>query len=225
MWPQTQLVDDPAKIPGFLDRQYDLGFREVKIYNSLSRVSYDTIAAVARRKGMTWAGHTPPAVGLTRVLQSGQRSIEHLGGYMPGSGLGAQVAATVKAGAYNCPTLAVQRYFSSSQWFPQLMDITAELHRAGARLLVGTDAGIGYTEPGASIHSELEIFVNSGLTPYDALLAATKTGAEYLGQASAIGTIEIGKEADLVLLRGNPLVDIRATRNIDAVILDGRLLH
>jgi len=67
--------------------------------------------------------------------------------------------------------------------------------------------------------------VDSGLTPYEALRAATTTGSEYLGQASAIGTIEVGKEADLVLLGGNPLADIRAVRNIDVVLLDGRVLR
>ena len=224
IWPQTQLSDNPALVAGLVERQYDLGFREIKVYQSLSRAAFDSIVAVARRKGMTWAGHMPPAVGLARVLESGQRSIEHLGGYGLGSGLGAQVAATVKAGTYNCPTIAIQAMLAP-QRSAELRGITAALHSGGARLLVGTDAGIGYTQPGVSIHDELELFVQSGLSAFDALLAATRTGAEYLGQASAIGTIEVGKEADLVLLRSNPLADIRATRDADVVIVDGRVLQ
>ena len=221
----AQLADDPKVVASLVNRQYDLGYREIKVYTNLPRSSYDSVVAVARRKGMTWAGHVPTAVGLTRALESGQRSIEHLGGYTPGSPLAAQAAATVRAGTYNCPTLAVQRWFSSSQWFPQLMGIVSALHSSGARLLVGTDSGIGFTQPGESVHAELELFVDSGLTPYEALRAATMTGAEYLGQGSAIGTIEVGKEADLVLLGGNPLADIRAVRNIDVVIVDGRVLR
>jgi len=79
-WPQTQISDDPAAIPALIDRQYNLGFREIKVYQKLSRAAYDTIVAVAQRKGMTFAGHMPPLVGLDHVLESGQRSIEHLGG-------------------------------------------------------------------------------------------------------------------------------------------------
>ncbi len=62
-------------------------------------------------------------------------------------------------------------------------------------------------------------------SPFEALLGATRTAAEYLSQSSSIGTIEVGKEADLVLVRANPFQDIRATRDIDAVIIDGRLLN
>lgn len=225
-WPETQLSDDPSLISAMVDHQYNLGFREIKVYQRLSRAAYDTIVAVARRKGMTFAGHMPPLVGLDHVLESGQRSIEHLGGYAtPGSQLDAQVAATVRAGAYNCPTLAIQTILSSSSRAADLRALTAALHKGGARLLVGTDAGIDKTQPGSSIHDELEQFVESGIPPFDALLGATRTAAEYLGQTDNIGTIGVGKEADLILLRSNPLQDIGATRKIDAVIVDGRLLN
>ncbi|MEP6509477.1 MAG: amidohydrolase family protein, partial [Gemmatimonadales bacterium] len=176
--------------------------------------------------GMTFAGHMPPLVGLDHVLESGQRSIEHLGGYSsPGSQLDAQVAATVRAGAYNCPTLAIQTILSSSARSADLRAVTGALYKAGARLLVGTDSGIDKTQPGSSIHDELEQFVNAGLTPFAALLGATRTAAEYLNQTDNIGTIGVGKEADLILVRSNPLQDIGATRKIDAVIVDGRLLN
>jgi len=223
-WPQTQISDDPAAIPALIDRQYNLGFREIKVYQKLSRAAYDTIVAVAQRKGMTFAGHMPPLVGLDHVLESGQRSIEHLGGYTTGSQLDAQITKTIQHGTYNCPTIAVQSLLSPSR-AEGLRSITGALQARGARLLVGTDAGIDVTEAGSSIHDELELFVRSGMSPFDALLGATRTAAEYLGQTSSIGTIAVGKEADLILLRGNPLQDIKRTRDIDAVIVDGKLLN
>ena len=223
-WPQTQISDDPAVISALVDRQYDLGFREIKVYQRLSRAAYDTIVAVAKRKGMTFAGHMPTLVGLDHVLASGQRSIEHLGGYNIGGQLDAQITATVQRGTYNCPTIAVQSILSPSRE-AGLRTITGALHARGARLLVGTDAGIDATQAGSAIHDELELFVRSGIPPFDALLGATRTAAEYLGQAAAIGTIGVGKEADLILVRGDPLQDIRSTRQIEAVIVNGKLLN
>lgn len=222
-WPQTQISDDPTVIAPLIDRQYELGFREVKVYQKLTRAAYDTIVAVARRKGMTFAGHTPSQVGLNHVLASGQRSIEHLGGYATGSGLGAQVAATLQAGTYNCPTMAILAMLNPASVAAANRQIVGALHRGGARLLVGTDSGIDRTQPGISIYDELEEFVAAGLTPYQALLGATRTGAEYLAQSANIGGIATGMEADLVLLRANPLNDVRAVRGVRAVIHDGKV--
>ena len=224
-WPQTQLADDPAVLAPLVDHQYELGFREIKVYQKLSRAAYDTLVAIAKRKGMTFAGHMPPLVGLNHVLASGQRSIEHLGGYNVGSQLDAQATATLQAGTYICPTLAVQSQLSSSSRATDLRTITGALHARGVKLLAGSDAGIDVTQPGASLHDELELLVRSGLTPFDALLGATRTAAEYLGQASEIGTIGVGREADLILIRANPLQNIKTTRDIDAVIVNGRLNH
>jgi imidazolonepropionase-like amidohydrolase len=223
-WPYTQISDDPAVVRGLIDKQYELGFREIMVYQKLSRAAYDTIVTVAREKGMTLAGHMPPLVGLEHVLASGQRSIEHLGGYAVGPQLNSQIQSTLKAGTYNCPTLAIQADLSPSL-VANRRTIVAAMHSAGVRLLVGTDSGIDVTIPGSSIHDELAQFVAAGLTPYEALLGATVTAAEYLGKSSDIGTIEVGKRADAILLRSNPLTDIRRTRAIDAVIYNGRLLN
>jgi imidazolonepropionase-like amidohydrolase len=224
VWPQTQISDDPAAIAALIDRQYAMGFREIKVYQKLSRESYDTIVSIARRKGMTFAGHMPLRVGLDHVLASGQRSIEHLGGYGTGEQLRAQVAATVRAGTYNCPTLAIQTMLNSSSIAESRRVIVAALHAGGARLLVGTDAGIDRTAPGVSIHDELELMVQSGLTPFAALLGATRTAAEYLGQTSTLGAVKVGMSADLIIVTTNPLKDIRATRNVERVIVRGRLI-
>ena len=71
--------------------------------------------------------------------------------------------------------------------------------------------------PGISLHRELELLVDSGLSPMEALLAATRTAADFLGQASALGTVEPGKAADLVVLARDPLGSITATRDVEVV--------
>ena len=75
--------------------------------------------------------------------------------------------------------------------------------------------------PGASLHRELELYVAGGLTPAQALKSATSDAADLLGIAARTGTIQLGKDADLVLLSGDPLADIRATRRILNVVRGG----
>jgi imidazolonepropionase-like amidohydrolase len=222
--PQTQISDNPAAVAALIDRQFALGFREVKVYQKLSVVAYDSIAAAARRKGMTFAGHLPAQVSLNHALVSGQRSIEHLGGYGVGPQLAGQVAATVQAGAYNCPTLAIITMLTSADFSEGRRTIVAALAAGGARLLVGTDSGIDRTLAGKSIYDELDLFVRAGLTPFQALLGATRTAAEYLGQSQNFGIIAEGMEADLILLGSDPLKDVGAVRGIVAVFQDGRIL-
>lgn len=99
------------------------------------------------------------------------------------------------------------------------------LHAAGARFLAGTDAPCEGGLPGFSLHEELELLVGAGLTPLEALQAATLNAAAAAGMGDALGAVEAGKRADLVLLEANPIEDISRTRRIDAVVVDGRLLR
>jgi len=102
--------------------------------------------------------------------------------------------------------------------------LTGAAWRQGVPLLAGTDAGALYTYPGSSLHEELAQLVRAGLTPAAALRAATLGAAEFLGAADSMGTVAVGKVADLVLLGADPLADIRNTRRIEGVVLRGRLL-
>lgn len=99
-----------------------------------------------------------------------------------------------------------------------------QMHRAGVRLLAGTDEPNPYCFPGFSLHDELALFVEAGLSPFEALQTATTNPTKYLNLSDSLGTIEKGKIADLVLLDANPLEDIRNTRKIAAVIINGRYL-
>jgi imidazolonepropionase-like amidohydrolase len=104
------------------------------------------------------------------------------------------------------------------------LDLVGKMNRAGVRFLAGTDTGALDCFPGSSLHDELELLVRAGLTPLQALQAATRNPAEYLGRLAELGTVEPGKLADLVLLDADPLADIRNTRKIHAVVVNGRLL-
>jgi imidazolonepropionase-like amidohydrolase len=100
------------------------------------------------------------------------------------------------------------------------------MHQAGVPFLAGTDTpGVPYVFPGFSLHDELALLVaEGGFTPLEALQAATRDPARFLGQEEALGTVEPGKVADLVLLDADPLADIHNTTKIAAVMVNGKLL-
>ncbi|MFP2923946.1 amidohydrolase family protein [Pyxidicoccus sp. 3LG] len=100
--------------------------------------------------------------------------------------------------------------------------LTGEAHAAGVTILAGTDALDADVIHGFSLHQELEHLVSAGLTPAEALFSATLAPARRFGREGQLGTIEEGKLADLVVLEGDPLLDIRNTRRIHTVVADGR---
>jgi imidazolonepropionase-like amidohydrolase len=102
------------------------------------------------------------------------------------------------------------------------MKIVRALHDAGARLLAGTDFAGFFLVPGYSLHEELQDLVAAGLTPYEALRAATADAAEFLNKANEFGTVGAGKRADLLLLTANPLEDVRNTLRLEGVMVRGR---
>jgi hypothetical protein len=102
-------------------------------------------------------------------------------------------------------------------------ELTGLLHRAGVPLLAGTDTPEPFVPPGFSLHQELELLVESGLSPAAALAAATINNAKALNQQDQLGTVSPGKLADLVILNADPTIDIRNTRQIHAVLRGGLL--
>ncbi len=106
----------------------------------------------------------------------------------------------------------------------QSMHVVAQMESSGVPILAGTDSAAPYVIPGFALHEELALLVKAGLSPMQALQAATKDPADFLGKGATQGTIEAGKSADLLLLDADPLEDVRNTRRIRAVILGGRLL-
>lgn len=114
-----------------------------------------------------------------------------------------------------------------AQWketFAELCEVVRQMHRAGVTLIAGTDIA-GPRIPGFSLHEELALLVQCGLTPMQALQAATSTPAGVLNKSKDLGTIEVGKLADLILLDANPLEDIHNTQRIRAVIVGGKVMN
>lgn len=108
--------------------------------------------------------------------------------------------------------------------FEETLRLIPMMHRAGVGILAGTDSAVPYAFPGFSLHDELQLMVEAGLTPMEALQAATRNPAIFLGESDARGTVEKGKIADLVLLDANPLEKIANTKKIHAVVVHGRLI-
>jgi imidazolonepropionase-like amidohydrolase len=110
--------------------------------------------------------------------------------------------------------------------YPFLRRLTLALEEQGVPLFVGTDTSLPGLFPGRSAHLELDELVKAGLTPYEALSAATRVPAAFLARhvagAPDFGIIAPGARADLMLIEGNPLLDIRNARCIDGVVLRGR---
>lgn len=109
--------------------------------------------------------------------------------------------------------------------YAQVASVLPLLQEAGVRIMAGTDAGFlnSYNYPGIGLHNELSLYVREGLTPAQALVAATRNGPAWFGKLDRYGAIEAGKAADLVLLERNPLQDIGATRAIDTVVMRGKV--
>jgi hypothetical protein len=102
--------------------------------------------------------------------------------------------------------------------------ITGAAHRAGVLIMVGSDAPDPFVFPGSAVHDEMGELVAAGLSPAEALRAATWNGAVFLDVADSYGTVEPGRRADLVILDANPLDDIGNTRRIRGLVFGGRYL-
>jgi imidazolonepropionase-like amidohydrolase len=105
--------------------------------------------------------------------------------------------------------------------FDKELAIVGALHRAGIPVVAGTDQ----TVPGYSLHREIELYVQAGFTPMEAIQAATIVPARAMGLDKELGTVEKGKRGDLILINGNPLDDIHNTRNVEYVITNGTMYH
>ncbi|MFX1474771.1 MAG: amidohydrolase family protein [Promethearchaeota archaeon] len=116
--------------------------------------------------------------------------------------------------------------YTGADYTKRMLEISSvlikALHGAGARLILGTDAGNPFVWPGYSVHEELKLLVKAGLSPYEALKTATVSAAESLGRQNVIGTVAPGKRADLLVVEDNPLADISNTSKIFGVVVEGR---
>lgn len=246
-WPGTEVLVSAGAAEDAVVRQAREGWDFIKVYRALEKDVYDAIVRTARSEGIGVIGHVPFSARLDDAL-AGMVSIEHLNSWDRALGGragfdGWRAADTTRArdyaeraaarGVWNCPTMIVVSTLAQQSLSPDAQQevlaarqaVVRALHRAGAPLLAGTDAGIGITAPGSSLPQELEHLVAAGLTPYEALRAATADAARFLGAEDELGTIRPGMRADLVLVRGNPLELVGQVRAVAGVVLRGEWIE
>src|SRR5262245_20678593 len=195
----------------------------LKVYEQLTPALVLAIADEAQRAGIPVAAHlrdTPAVV----ALEAGVKSLEHASGFAAcDERAAADVARVLLArNAYIVPTLAVLDPIGPR--LPCLKRFVGRLRQLDGRVVAGSDTANSRPRPGALLHRELELLVEAGLSPKDALMAATSTAAGLLAQRASRGTIQPGKTADLVILRGDPLKSIAETQSVDVVIREGRVV-
>ena len=108
--------------------------------------------------------------------------------------------------------------------WPKVLQLTKMMYDNGVEILSGTDIPNLGLVPGESLHRELELLVEAGISPLDVIKIATRNGADAIGILNKVGTIEPGKEADLIVLTANPVTNISNTKKIEAIINDGKFV-
>jgi len=179
----------------------------------------------AHHQGLPAMVHVGKPEDAIDAVAAGADSIEH--GILPGASSAECPAELIVAmrnrGTFFVPTLtaawAMKRVYADA--LSHAMRWVAEMHEAGVSIALGTDAGAPGVVIGKAAHMELELFVESGLTPMEAIVAGTRNAANVIERADDLGTIEPGKLADLIAVAGNPLSDISAFREIQLVVKDG----
>ena len=272
----VERVNNAAQAKEWVDRYYDLGFQQIKIYSSVKLVNVEAITAEAHRLGMTVTGHIPEGMNAYQGVEAGMDQINHIQ-YVadimrkpvpPNSKRVDRIEAAANIdlsspesqraieflkshGTVIDPTLVVFESFTVGpdrplaslepgvtkvapelaeqfagggvppeyrdairRQFTKYVAIVGALHRAGIPIVAGTDQSV----PGHSLYREMELYVEAGFTPTEAIQSATIVPARVMKQDAESGTIEPRKRADLILVEGNPLENIHNIRNVKTVI-------
>ena len=192
----------------------------------------EAVAQEAHKAGRRTACHAIGNAGIKNALRAGIDSIEH-GFYLDDEA----IELFLKNGAFLVPTLiAVEQIVKNGEargipdWVVRKAAAEGEHHQAsfkaavksGMKIAAGTDAGTPFN-PHGDLNLELALMVEYGLDPMQALVAATRNAAENLAILDSVGTIEVGKIADLMMVRGDPLQDITAMQQVVFVAKHGRV--
>jgi enamidase len=201
------------------------------ITHKVPRLSLDVLEALAdeaHQHNLRLMVHTGSPKETMDAIKAGADSIEH--GMLPGGDSTEFEDDLVKMmldkGTFFVPTLAIAWAYKEAYpaVFSGLKQTVKTLHGAGVNIAAGTDSGTPGVVIGKGLHKELELMVEAGISPMEAITAGTRNAADNLGKANELGTIESGKLADIIAVSGDPLKDIRDTREIRLVIKDGKIL-
>jgi imidazolonepropionase-like amidohydrolase len=189
----------------------------------------DEIKAIVdetHRLGKKVAAHAIGRNGIKMALEYGCDSIEHGAGFDD-----ALIAQAARQGTFWCPTMLVLEYVAPGRaaaggeiWvkmLPMLRAAVGKAAKAGVKIAMGTDAG-GF--PWTIIQAgELKLMVNAGMSPMQAVKAATMVAADLLDQEANLGSLEAGKFADIIAVPGDPLQDISVMEKVNFVMKDGKI--
>jgi imidazolonepropionase-like amidohydrolase len=245
-------VSTPEEAIAAVDRYKKEGFNEIKIYIVTPPALVPVITAEAHKLGMTVTGHVPTGMTAQQVVEAGYDGIAHmqLRG-QPGSDQAKQLIDFFKAhNTVMDPTMSWNELSGRptsvplNQILPGADGLPLPLARmfrsmnpgnggnqtaglqlikaardAGLLVVPGTDKGV----PGLSLQRELELYVQGGMTPLEAIQAGSIVSARAMKLDKEVGTIETGKRADMVILDKDPLADIRNIRSASRVVTAGKL--
>lgn len=197
-----------------------------------SQDELDAIVESAHRMGRKVTAHAHGGDGIKSFLKAGGDSIEH-GTWLDAEG----IALMKKNGAYLVPTLMAgdfvvgiakgpNNFFTPAQTAkalqagPLMLDMTRRAHQAGVKIAFGTDTGVSAHGDNAG---EFALLLKAGLTPMEAIQAATVNAADHFGLSDEIGALTPGKAADVIAVKGDPLADVNVLRNVSFVMKGGQV--
>ena len=189
------------------------------------------VVKTASDYGMHVAAHAHGAEGMKRAILAGVRSIEH-GTLMDEETInlmidkGTYYVPTISAGEFVANKAKIEGYYpdvvrpKAKKIGPQLKTTFGKAYKAGVKIAFGTDAGVSYHGQNAK---EFSYMVEAGMSPIEAILSATKTSSELIGKQKDLGTIEKGKLADIVAVKGDPLKKIEVLEKVVFVMKSGKI--
>jgi len=241
--PKEGVVNGPAAAAKAVRQRYKNGADLIKITATGGVLSFAknglnpqfteeevrAIVETATDYEMHVAAHAHGAEGMKRALRAGVRTIEH-GTFMDEE----TIALFIEKGAYLVPTLLAGDYVAekaeidgyypeivrpkAASTGPAMLDMFRRAHEAGVKIAFGTDCGVS---PHGDNPKEFALMVEGGMTPMEAIRAATMVAAEVLGETDRLGSIEAGKLADIVAVREDPNTNIRTLEDVAFVMKEG----
>lgn len=186
----------------------------------------------AARHGVPVAAHAHAADGIKQAVAAGVRSIEH-GTFIDDEGM----RMMAESGTFLVPTIYIGDYYTefrelraqdkqddyAKNMRGKFVAAIGRAHKTGVKIAVGVDLGGYMTDPVVFVR-EMAVLVEAGLTPMQAIQAGTRVGAELLRWDDRLGTVQVGKLADLVAVSGNPLEDMKALERVEFVMIGGKVV-